>query len=437
MQRSFLKFETFVLLMVVLGQLSCTHISRVPASEDPKKEDSNLVSAVVRLEAIKKAAIVEMHPTPVGDVDIISGPEQNAKHKNNFQFNDRVYCRYKGTMPNGKTPKFKCVVEKIERDVLKSNGSKYTEYVTVEPNDEVKVKFRPNGKDNKEIYAEAAATRLFWALGFFADTIYPVQLICLDCPQDPTQKANDMNPIMSEHNWGPATIERKYPGEEIQEKEDQGWSWLEFANLNQNSRATKDALALLAAFVAHGDNKASQQRLVCSDSDINIAKKEKINGCNEPKMFIQDLGATFGGAGKTTNGNTAKMNLSHWLNKPEETIWAKAEKCKARLGKSMAADDGLSDPVISEEGRRYLAERMCQLSRKQIEDIFKVSRVERSIENDPESKSIKKWVEAFLLKRNQIVSNQNCVPAVGPKPKVKFDAQTCEELYLQAHPNGN
>src|SRR6476661_3654972 len=37
--------------------------------------------------------------------------------------------------------------------------------------DEVKVKY---GRENGEVYAEVAASRLLWALGFGADRVYPV-----------------------------------------------------------------------------------------------------------------------------------------------------------------------------------------------------------------------------------------------------------------------
>ena len=45
-----------------------------------------------------------------------------------------------------------------------------------------KVKF---GASNNEIYAEVASTRLMWALGFYADSWFPVFVTCNNCPADP------------------------------------------------------------------------------------------------------------------------------------------------------------------------------------------------------------------------------------------------------------
>jgi len=53
----------------------------------------------------------------------------------------------------------------------------------------VRVKY---GKDTHEVYSEVAATRLLWALGFYADEMYPVRLKCLQCPEkDPTRPKKD------------------------------------------------------------------------------------------------------------------------------------------------------------------------------------------------------------------------------------------------------
>ena len=52
----------------------------------------------------------------------------------------------------GVTPKFEC-------DVV--------------PGDVVKVKY---GENNGEVFAEVVASRLFWALGFHRDRMYPVRV---------------------------------------------------------------------------------------------------------------------------------------------------------------------------------------------------------------------------------------------------------------------
>src|SRR4029453_14333340 len=142
-----------------------------------------------------------------------------------------VRCDYvrpaTGPMP-GHTPKFLC---RRGRDVLK-------------------VKW---GAENGEVFAEVAATRLFWVLGFPADEMYPVRVECRGCPEDPWQ-GGEYEPA-STRQFAPAVVERLFPGETIEEYEDQGWTWGELKDFDVSaggaSRAEVDALKLLAAFVQH------------------------------------------------------------------------------------------------------------------------------------------------------------------------------------------
>ena len=65
---------------------------------------------------------------------------------------------------------------------------------------------------NGEVYAEVAATRLLWALGFGADRVYPVTVVCKGCPEFPDQdhKTDECNGALAA-----AVIERKMSGDEI------------------------------------------------------------------------------------------------------------------------------------------------------------------------------------------------------------------------------
>ena len=49
---------------------------------------------------------------------------------------------------------------------------------------EVKVKYEQTGH-YKEVFGEVLGTRIFWALGFYADRMIPVQVTCHKCPADP------------------------------------------------------------------------------------------------------------------------------------------------------------------------------------------------------------------------------------------------------------
>ena len=78
--------------------------------------------------------------------------------KGAFPFRATVQCIYLDKALDGRSPKFAC---------------------RIGDTDEVKVKY---GGDNGEVYGEVLATRLLWALGFGADAIYPVNVVCRGCP---------------------------------------------------------------------------------------------------------------------------------------------------------------------------------------------------------------------------------------------------------------
>ena len=64
-----------------------------------------------------------------------------------------------------------------------------------------------------------------------------------------------------------ATVEREFEAPEITAGGSQGWAWWELDQIDPArggaSRARVDAFRLMAVFLAHWDNKAENQRLVC------------------------------------------------------------------------------------------------------------------------------------------------------------------------------
>jgi hypothetical protein len=140
-------------------------------------------------------------------------------------------------------------------------------------------------------------------------------------------------------------------------------------------------------------------------------------------MIVQDVGASFGGGGLFTGNDSAKMNLQEWSGKK---LWKKTGKpgmneadcpvCQAQLTKSLTASDGLGDPTISEEGRRFLAGLMCQLSDAQIADLFRAARVasmpkyhnsDGSFKQGLDEATIERqWVEAFKAKREDLANGR-------------------------------
>ncbi len=377
-----------------------------PASD--QKVEKEFYSAKDRLEAIRTASVFT--PKAVAESDIMVGPAQDKKQ---FQLhlNDKVICDFNkaGTEMGGKTPKFECKITRVEgadRQVQVLNDQ-----MDEEP---VKVKF---GADDNEVYAEVAATRLFWALGFYADAWFPVRVECHNCPENPISGSGDR----ATRFFDPATIVRKSMGHKMYEvgKDDEGWSWKEFETDNGRPSYEKDGLKLIAAFIVHSDNKPPQQRLVCDDVKVDQTTNPLTTTCAQSRMIVQDVGASFGGGGWFTSNGTAKMNLKEWSG---SRIWKKVgtdtspRQCQAGLRKSLTAKDGLGDPEISEEGRRFTAGLLCQLTDHQIEDFFRAARVSAMPQyhnhdgtfksGQDETSILRQWVDAFKAKREDVAKGR-------------------------------
>jgi len=255
----------------------------------------------------------------------------------------------------------------------------------------VKVKF---GGANGEVFAEVAATRLLWALGFGADRMYPVRVICRGCPVE----FGGVEQADGTRLFEPAVIERKMPGDNGPAPD--GWSWQELEAVDEKAGgatlAQRDALKLLAVFIQHTDSKPEQQRLICLDDGETGSK-----ACTQPFMLLQDVGVTFGQANTFNANATGSMNFSAWSRTP---IWKGATKCVGNLPKSFTGT--LDNPVIGEAGREFLAELLGRLSDSQLQDLFEVSRARLRLRSptDPKSgvASNDDWVGVFKRKRDEI-----------------------------------
>ena len=161
-----------------------------------------------------------------------------------------------------------------------------------------------------------------------------------------------------------------------------------------------DALKLLAVFMQHTDTKADNQRLICLDMAPPVTG---VPVCRRPFMLVHDVGLTFGVA-NTLNENAKGMNLVDWAAAP---VWKEGSACVGNLNRSFSGT--LEDPVISEDGRAFLAELLAQLSDVQIRDLFEVSRVaDRAVEEKGAIRraTVDEWVSAFKTKREQIAQHR-------------------------------
>jgi hypothetical protein len=348
------------LLLVLAATSACTtfgtRTSTAPPDQDP------------RLPVIARSRV--WIPTDVSSMDLKRGPLGPGA----FPFRATVTCEYSDKKLDGLSPKFACII----------GGT-----------DEVKVKF---GGNNGEVYGEVLATRLLWALGFGADRMYPVNVICRNCPAE----FNGIERPNRESRFDPAVIERKISGTEWG---DTGWSWEELDHVDDERRgaprAHRDALKLLAVFLQHSDTKPQQQRIVCRSN----AKWPRPETCANPLLMISDVGLTFGRATMANTNGTSGVNLDAWKQTP---VWNGDTGCIGNLPESFTGT--LDDPVISEGGRRFLGNLLLQLSDRQLTDLFEVARVRVRLRSpgkvDSGFATEAEWVSAFKAKREQIVTRR-------------------------------
>jgi hypothetical protein len=316
-----------------------------------------------RQAAIRRAQV--WASTDVASMDLRAGPQGPGA----FGPGETVTCDYTEKAMSGRSPKFTC---------------------TKAPKDELKVKY---GRNNGEVYAEVAASRLLWALGFVADRMYPVRVVCRGCPPEIERQGTEI-----------ASIQRKAAGREIETREISGWEWPELDQVDPGSggapRAQRDALKLLAVFLQHTDSKAEQQRLLCLGPR---EKGESAEGCESPVMMVHDLGMTFGHANLFNRAELGSVNLQAWSSTP---VWtASSGSCIGNMPRSQTGT--LDNPIISEEGRRFLADLLMRLTDAQLHDLFEVSRFPRRsapTAASPDTSQVSQWVDAFKAKRAQIVS---------------------------------
>jgi hypothetical protein len=353
------------LLVATAATVACVNSTLV------RHGSKGVLTASQRNALLKRAQV--WRQTDVASADMMAGPAI----KGAFASGDTVTCDYVKENFSGHTPKFGCAR-------------------TAE--DDLKVRY---GRDNGEVYAFVAATRLLWALGFGADAVYPVHVVCRGCPRE---IQGDTEPSQGETRFNIAAVERKFPGRDLESPSTgPGWAWPELDLVDEAAggapRAQRDALKLLAVMLQHTDSKPEQQRLVCLESDKHESKSE-LAECPQPFMMIHDVGEMFGRANLLNRGELGSVNLQRWASVP---VWRDAAHCVGNLAPSQTGT--LANPIITEDGRKFLADLLAQLSDRQIADMFLVARFgERVLPNGVGGSSIESWVDAFKKKREEIAA---------------------------------
>ena len=378
------RLTTFVSLAMAWAIMAgCNSGAYGPSIETPVRpapREIDELSVSERRALLDRAQVFQ--PIQTAKLDLLAGPPG----KQAFPFDARVTCAFDFPKKplTGLTPKFDCAVA---------------------PDDVVKVKY---GEGNGEVFAEVAASRLFWALGFFADRMYPVRVTCLLCPENPFRVSSAEWRLGKPGNvatrvYEAATIERTFDGKKIEVPKFEGWSWRELDSVADNGvgapRAQIDALKLLAAFIQHVDSKPENQALLCADGAVKEDRRGN-ETCARPVLVVKDLGSSFAAASRI---RFQKMKLDSWESTP---VWKDEKACQADLTSSIIGT--LAHPRISEAGRKFLADRLSLLSDKQLLDLFTAARVDRHKGDTVGGRqaTARDWVRVFKAKRHQIVSHR-------------------------------
>jgi hypothetical protein len=358
---------------------------------------------------------------------------------------EEIVCKFKeleslDDKPNGQTPKFLCGPCELTPAELAAGKKPCT------VKEQIKVKYsgkgRPLGETNAatlatwakedaqvngEVFSEVIGTRLMWALGFYADGVYPAKVTCYGCPENPwgvyRSFPRNNGDARADRRFEFGAVEIKIPGKKIESHPDSGFDWREDAprivpraagsREGAATHAEVNAWTLLAAFMVHGDNKAENQRLFCAPG-----KLRDDGSCDAPRAMIQDIGLAFGVEGLWFGLGFDKASYNGWKEWPLWKRRADRERdgdpplangqCQARLQPPThgRTEKPLRHPIISREGREHLARLMdpAVLTDEMLATIFTVSRVtERGETTHGRPVTVADWVRIFNERRAEVI----------------------------------
>ncbi|HEV7501227.1 MAG TPA: hypothetical protein VGQ33_14535 [Vicinamibacteria bacterium] len=324
-----------------------------------------------REDALRRARVWSEPRIPIASADLGTNPPDAGELAEDRD----VSCEFRLRASVGWSPKFECVLASGE---------------------EVKVKY---GHNSVEVFGEVAATRLLSALGFGADRMYVVRSVrCHGCPAFPYPRMEVLDAVESvarhDTTFTMAVIERKMAGRAIKGQHAYGWTWSDLARIDPaaggSSRTEVDALRLMGMFLNDWDNKAPNQRLTCLDPGVDTEP------CARPFALLQDVGETFGPRG---------VDLDGWRRTP---IWSDPATCHLSMKDLPYAGATFAEADIGEAGRRFLGDRLRQLSRAQTVALFTGARFAAYARQSEAGRSAENWANVFEERVREIVDRAPC-----------------------------
>jgi hypothetical protein len=348
-----------------------------PDSHQDQRADSvpsaPTIAARLRDDALRRAR------TLVGDVsrDPLTAEPRDPT---GVLTRDEVSCTFVAHAPGGTSLKFDC---------------------TLDDGEVIRVKYG----HQPEIQAEVAATRLLAALGYATDHVYMVRRVrCRGCPRNPfvtmllldavggPGKIASLASDNDQRDFEWVSVERKFDAAPIEDETRQGWAWWELKNVDA-PRVELDAFRLIAVFLAHWDNKADNQRLVCMDQSF---REESAHACRDSVLMIHDVGATFG---------PTKVNLSQWRDVP---VWADRSRCTVSMHAMPYRGATFVDAQISEPARVRVGAQLASFTDADLRKWFADARFPQFYESTDDGKDLDAWVAAFRDRVVQILNASPC-----------------------------
>ena len=154
----------------------------------------------------------------------------------------------------------------------------------------------------------------------------------------------------------------------------------------------------MALFLAHWDNKAENQRLVC----LPDAEPRADGSCPRPFALIDDLGGTFG---------PRKVDFNGWQQVP---IWADARTCVGTMRDLPHRGGTFVDVQITEAGRQRFLEAMGRLTDADITALFEAARFPVYHPIGERTHGAAEWAAVFRERLRRISEAGPCPSAVSP-----------------------
>jgi hypothetical protein len=147
----------------------------------------------------------------------------------------------------------------------------------------------------------------------------------------------------------------------------------------------------MAVLLAHWDNKAENQRLVCLSEPW-----PEDTPCPEPFLLLQDVGATFG---------PTKMDFDAWQKVP---MWEDRASCTISMRHLPYEGATFGAATVTEPGRQFIGGLLAQLSDDQLTALFASARFGDKRGWLTRPTPVADWVRVFKQKVRAITDGPPC-----------------------------